>query len=54
VQLESARTAGLVMIGDEILKGKTADTNSLFAARSLRAKGTACVSRLVVRMKHQR
>ncbi|EWM21421.1 fad synthetase [Nannochloropsis gaditana] len=44
---ESVKTAGLVIIGDEILKGKTSDTNSLYAARRLREKGVA-VQRIVV------
>jgi molybdopterin-biosynthesis enzyme MoeA-like protein len=30
----------MVIIGDEILKGKTTDTNSLYAARRLREIGT--------------
>ncbi len=32
-------TAGLIIIGDEILKGKTSDSNSLYAARRLRESG---------------
>jgi len=33
------RTAGIVVIGNEILSGKTADTNSTFLARELRRLG---------------
>ncbi len=33
------RTAGIVVIGNEILSGKTADTNSTFLARELRKLG---------------
>lgn len=42
-QVQVAKTAGLIIIGDEILKGKTSDTNSLYAARRLRENG-ACLS----------
>jgi FAD synthetase len=37
--VESARTAGLVVIGDELLKGKVADTNAPHAIRAMRGKG---------------
>ena len=33
------RTAGIVVIGNEILSGKVVDTNSPFLARELRAIG---------------
>lgn len=35
----AARTAGIVVIGNEILSGKVVDTNSPFLARELRALG---------------
>ena len=35
----AARTAGIVVIGNEILSGKVADTNSPFLAKELRALG---------------
>eukprot|EP00746_Dinoflagellata_sp_MGD_P028202 gnl/MRDRNA2_/MRDRNA2_166691_c0_seq1.p1 gnl/MRDRNA2_/MRDRNA2_166691_c0~~gnl/MRDRNA2_/MRDRNA2_166691_c0_seq1.p1 ORF type:complete len:534 (-),score=106.39 gnl/MRDRNA2_/MRDRNA2_166691_c0_seq1:149-1684(-) len=34
-------TAGLVIIGDEVLKGQVSDTNTPFAARLLRSQGVA-------------
>ncbi|KAG8461354.1 hypothetical protein KFE25_010541 [Diacronema lutheri] len=37
--VERARTAGVVIIGDEILKGQIADTNGQYAMRQLRARG---------------
>ena len=36
---QQPRSAALVIIGDEILKGKCSDTNAPFAARELRAAG---------------
>ncbi|CAM9196499.1 unnamed protein product, partial [Discosporangium mesarthrocarpum] len=38
-RVREARSAGLVVIGDEILKGKTADTNTFFATKKLWEKG---------------
>ena len=35
----SERTAGLIVIGNEILSGKVVDTNAPFLARELRALG---------------
>ena len=40
-------TAALVVIGNEILSGKVADTNSTFLAQQLRAYGVA-LRRMVV------
>jgi len=40
-RLTSAATAGLVVIGDEILSAKTADSNTAFAMRLLRDHGVA-------------
>jgi FAD synthetase len=40
-------TAGLIVIGNEILSGKVADTNSTFLARELRAAGVT-LRRMVV------
>eukprot|EP00927_Polykrikos_kofoidii_P049174 TRINITY_DN43284_c0_g1_i1.p1 TRINITY_DN43284_c0_g1~~TRINITY_DN43284_c0_g1_i1.p1 ORF type:complete len:627 (+),score=95.90 TRINITY_DN43284_c0_g1_i1:31-1881(+) len=37
----SGGTAGLIIIGDEVLKGQIVDTNTPFAARQLRACGIA-------------
>ena len=39
--LRQARTAGLIIIGDEILAAKTQDSNSAFAIQRLRADGVA-------------
>lgn len=46
-QLRAARTAGLVVIGDEILAAQTADSNSAFAIRRLRDDGVA-LKRVVI------
>ena len=35
------RTAGIIVIGNEILSGKVVDTNSPFLTRELRALGVA-------------
>ncbi|CAL7943682.1 unnamed protein product [Xylocopa violacea] len=37
--MENAYTAGLIIIGDEILRGQIIDTNSSFLAKKLRASG---------------
>uniref|UniRef100_A0A3P8ZXP4 FAD synthase n=1 Tax=Esox lucius TaxID=8010 RepID=A0A3P8ZXP4_ESOLU len=42
-----AVTAAILIIGDEILKGHTVDTNSLFLSRALRKLGV-CVQRITV------
>ena len=39
--LRQARTAGLIIIGDEILAAKTEDSNSAFAIQRLRTDGVA-------------
>jgi molybdenum cofactor synthesis domain-containing protein len=41
------RTAGLIVIGNEILSGKVVDTNSAFLAKELRAQGVS-LRRMVV------
>lgn len=46
-RVQNAQTAGLIIIGDEILKGKTADTNSIYATKRLRENGIQ-VKRIVV------
>jgi len=43
----SQRTAGLLVIGDEILKGSTADTNTLAAAKAFR-ENSVILKRVVV------
>jgi molybdopterin-biosynthesis enzyme MoeA-like protein len=35
------RTCALVVVGNEVLSGKTQDSNAYFAARQLRAVGVA-------------
>jgi 3'-phosphoadenosine 5'-phosphosulfate sulfotransferase (PAPS reductase)/FAD synthetase len=40
-KLSAARTAGLVVIGDEILTGQTADSNTAYAMRRLRSVGVS-------------
>ncbi|XP_048882578.1 FAD synthase isoform X1 [Brienomyrus brachyistius] len=42
-----AATAAIIIIGDEILKGHTQDTNSAFLCRALRQLGV-CVQRIIV------
>lgn len=44
---EGPATAAILIIGDEILKGHTVDTNSTFLSRSLRKLGV-CVQRITV------
>ena len=41
------RTAALVVIGNEILSGKVADTNSAYLAKELRALGVS-LQRIIV------
>jgi molybdenum cofactor synthesis domain-containing protein len=45
---QAVRTAAIVVIGDEILSGKTADTNTPFLLRELRELGVAVERVLVV------
>src|SRR5215472_5696824 len=42
------RTAGLIVIGNEILSGKVTDTNSAFLARELRAQGVSLRRTVVI------
>jgi FAD synthetase len=51
-RVRQARTAGLVIIGDEILKGKCCDTNTAFAARKLWSKGIVVQHVAVVQDDH--
>lgn len=42
------RTAGLIVIGNEILSGKVVDTNSTFLAQQLRAVGVSLLRMVVI------
>ncbi len=46
--MSTARTAALVIIGNEILSGKVADTNGPFLLRRLRQLGIRCLGVVVV------
>lgn len=46
--METDHTAGLIVIGDEILRGQIVDTNTSYLAKKLRASGIALRKIIVI------